>query len=101
MGYQPIYDGEFDLAVDMITGASDVITFLESIDGHKLMLTRWMTAGPGGGNPCVTLRGTRRQFIAWLNEYYDPDHEIFGRDENSEAATWANAIEHLNLRFVA
>lgn len=96
MGYQPIYDGEFDLAV----GPDEITDFLESITRHKIVLTGWLTSGPAGGNPLVKLRGTRRQFMGWFNDYYDPEFDAFQRVA-SDADTWANALEAYLLVFVA
>jgi hypothetical protein len=100
MGYQPIYEGEFDLIVPP-DDAEELIDFLESVTSTKLMLMSWVTEGPAGGNPCVTLRGTRRQFITWFNGYYDKDCTDFQRDLKSDINTWENALDAYDIKFVA
>jgi hypothetical protein len=99
MGYQPIYDGEFDIFID--DAAVDVIQFLESVTRHKLILTGWVTDGPAGGNPMATLRGTRRQFMGWLNSYYDEARTAFDWVEDNDTQTWANAMATFGFKFVA
>lgn len=96
MGYQPIYDGEFDYDYNFPT-----TQMLEEVFKHKMTVTGFLASGPGGGNPCISLRGTRRQFMAWFNEFYDADHNFFERVENSDAETWENAVEAYGLKFVA
>lgn len=98
MGYQPIYDGKFDLAINL---GDDLVELLNTVAQHKLMVTDWETNGPGGGCPTITLRGTRRQFIGWLNSYYDDKQVDFLRNPNSEADTWINAVEAYAIKFVA
>jgi hypothetical protein len=110
MGYQPIYDGEFDVVVyndetdrearaDGLT-IPTMTEVLESVFKHKLIMTNFVGTGPGG-HPAISIRGTRRQFLAWFNDFYDPDHGTFQRDECSDAATWANAVAAYGLTFVA
>jgi hypothetical protein len=102
MGYQPIYEAEFDLAVGE---AEDYIDLLESVVRHKMMITGWLTHGPAGGNPMITLRGTRRQFIGWLDDYYDPDGNAVPRHENGvtlpDSTVWQSAKELFNFKFIA
>lgn len=100
MGYQPIYDGEFDLAITSQNG-QEMAGLLESVTRHKLFLVNWTTIGPAGGNPVVKLRGTRRQLLGWLNDYYDTSWLDFKRDDTSDAQTWINATEVFNIAFVA
>jgi hypothetical protein len=97
MGYQPIYDGEFDVVA---YGTGELIELLEAIFEQKLVLIHWVTCGPGGV-PTIRLRGTRRQFMGWLEAYYDHEHEAFVRDEQSDAQTWMNAVEAYGFTFVA
>lgn len=100
MGYQPIYDGEFDLAISPDDGQA-LTCLLESVVKHKLYLINWASVGPAGGCPLVKLRGTRRQLLGWLNDYYDQSMVDFQRDNTSEAQTWANATEVFDISFVA
>lgn len=97
MGYQPIYDGEFDIICD----DNSLVDVLEQVFKHKMTVTGFLAIGPGGGNPCISLRGTRRQFMAWFNEFLDADHNFFERVENSDAETWENAVEAYGMKFVA
>jgi hypothetical protein len=98
MSYQPIYDGEFDV---VLSDEQDVYGLLEAVFRHKLIVTGWVTVGPGGGNPSITLRGTRRQFMGWFNDYYDVDGTVFDRTDEGDSNAWANAVDAFSLKFVA
>ncbi len=104
MGYHPLYDLNVDVALG---GAGDfgreLVELLEVIVKHKLTLIGWQTSGPGGGNPNVTVRGTRKQITAWINEYYDPDDEEYMVDPEtrSDADVWLNIVAAFNPTFVA
>ena len=100
MGYQPIYDCEYDLAI----GAGEANVVLTEAMKHKMMVCGWVDSGPAGGNPMITLRGTRRQHMAWLRSFYDPDEEIIGSNNGEsfdDDAAWHEYKEALNFTFVA
>lgn len=49
-------------------------TFLKMLDDSKGKLTDWMTEGPGGGNPCVTLEfPTEEDALTFLEVLYPED----------------------------
>lgn len=95
MSYQPIYDGEFDvIAEDRV----DLELLLEAVFRHKLMMIGWVTVGPGGGNPMITLRGTKRQFMGWVRDYYNDD--LVTEDQTDEELWAAIAVQN-SLKLVA
>ena len=100
MAYQPTFEGEFDVAVDL---NEDLAQFLESLTATKIILVSWQTNGPVG-TPCVVLRGTRRQFTNWFDIYYDEARNTRGEvedGETSEAAEWVNAVDAFGLKCIA
>ena len=66
MGYQPIWDGAFDVALGDGTSLNDV---LKSIFSRKMTLVNYKADG-GAGHPEFTMRGTRAQFLSWLRGFY-------------------------------
>lgn len=87
MGYQPIWDAEFELG--LTNDGSQHIELLQSIFRHKLMITNYVHVGPGGGNPVITLRGTQRQFLGWLADYY----MVEAAEEGQEPADFWDAMK--------
>lgn len=82
MAYHPVYDLAFDVAADALETADHFAEFLESLSTRKLVLTAYTHVGPGGGNPAITIRGTKNQLVSWARGYYDPD-ELRGRDDRA------------------
>lgn len=100
MGYQPIHDGKFDVAIDVNDGA-EMLAMLNSVFKHKLMMLGFKVDGPAGGCPEITLRGTRRQFVAWLNDYYDADKNFVGNVDADDDSVWHAYREAGFFTFVA
>ena len=97
MGYQPIWDCEYDLTF----GADDASVVLTAAMKHKMMVCGWVDSGPAGGNPMITLRGTRRQHMSWLETFYDPGQEIIGSNTIDDDEAWGEYQQVLNFTFVA
>lgn len=98
MAYHPIYDGAFDITLD---GLSEVLT---EVVKRKMMVTGYVEDGPAGGNPEITIRGTRNQFIAWMREFYDPNEESIGSDDGvsyTDDGAWHAYQEMGFFKFVA
>ena len=100
MAYQPIWDGVYDLAIKY----DEIASVLEEVMKHKMVVVGWVTEGPAGGNPMITLRGTRRQHMAWLR-YYDEGQEMIGQKDDGVAfdddEAWHEYREMGFLTFVA
>lgn len=84
MGYQPIHDGKFDVACESV---DDLTALLASVFERKLVIVGYNTDGDSG-SPEFTLRGTRRQLVSWLNDYYDPDQNAIGGPGLDDDAVW-------------
>jgi hypothetical protein len=72
MGYQPIFDGEFDDSALDLDNPKHFRKLLGSLQQHKLVLLKFDQNGTCG--PVVHIRGTRRQIVGWLRTYYCPEH---------------------------
>jgi len=86
MGYKPIYDGSFDVSLDEGFTLEDLVL---SIVSRGMFITKYVKIGPGGGNPNVTMRGTKTQFVRWYKEVYELDNLDPNIDPNDETAVWA------------
>lgn len=101
MGYHPIYDLNVDIGINPDSGV-EVCETLESIVKHKLTITEWVTSGPTGGNPNATVRGTRKQITAWINEDYDPSDDYKASEGGlTEEDAWLNIVDIFCVTFVA
>lgn len=68
---------EFDFAWDCPLQIA-----LDFMNKHQLTLSSYDSHGPGGGNPCLILSGTREQLIEALYEQYSTGgHTLTGRDD--------------------
>ena len=97
MGCQPIWDCEYDLGI----APDEAFSVLEEVFKHKMMVVGWVTNGPAGGNPMITLRGTRRQHVGWLRGFYDPSAEIIKNKALDDDAAWHEYRKILKFKFVA
>ena len=91
MGYQPIYDGSFDVALDGIT-TSDVLV---SAITRKLMIVGYKEDG-GAGHPEFVFRGTKNQLVQWLREFYGT-----APSESTDDEVWAEAVDQDSIHQVA
>jgi hypothetical protein len=51
-------------------------TYLDKFPGTRIM--SWVTNGPGGGNPCVTLEfDSIDQAVTYLKSHHDTDDDLW------------------------
>lgn len=93
MGYQPIHDGEFYIA------DYDVPTVLKSIFARKMVLVGFSDDEYTDGKGVVyTIRGTRRQFVNWIREFYSKDDPNILADDDE---LWHEFQDGGHFNFVA
>jgi hypothetical protein len=97
MAHKPIFEGEFDLAVLEENYEDFLDRLLKSIFAEKLMLVGYRAEGPAGGNPSITIRGTKAQLVGWAWHYYVDTENL----EADEELLWTKLCESGIVRLIA
>ena len=99
MGYSPIFDGSFDVAIESF---SELSALIASVVDRKMIITNYKPNG-GAGHPEITMRGTRVQIVSWIDEYYAGEVMLptGSFEKTSNAEIWIEYVDTYGIKFVA